>query len=115
MRELLVQNGVAITERDYFKEPFTEPELRALIDETVPDAAVGALFASRSPSLKKQGLDAADLSDDRKLALMLAEPRLIRRPIIRLNTPMGRRLIIGANLKTVAAALSDAVSDAVSQ
>ena len=102
-----MQNGVAIVERDYFKEPFTEAELQALIDATGADDGVGALFASRSPALKKRGLNAADLPDDRKLALMLAEPRLIRRPIIRLDSPTGRRLIIGANLKTVAAALSE--------
>ena len=103
MRELLAQNGVAIVERDYFKEPFTAPELQTLIDAAGADG-VSALFASRSPALKKQGLTAADLSDDRKTALMLEEPRLIRRPIIRLDDG---RLIVGANLKTVTAALSE--------
>ena len=103
MRELLAQHGVALVERDYFKEPFTAPELAALVDAAGADG-VSALFASRSPSLKKLGLAAADLSDDRKRDLMLEEPRLIRRPIIQLDDG---RLIIGANLKTVAAALSE--------
>ena len=103
MRELLAQHGVALVERDYFKEPFTAPELQTLVDAAGADG-VSALFASRSPSLKKLGLAAADLSDDRKRALMLDEPRLIRRPIIRMDDG---RLIIGANLKTLAAALSE--------
>ena len=98
MRELLAQNGVSVTERDYFKEPFAETELRALAAEA---GDAGAIFASRSPSLKKRGLTAADLSDDRKIALMLEEPRLVRRPILRLNG----RLVIGASLKAVADAL----------
>ena len=101
MRELLVQNGIAVEERDYFKDPFTEAELRALIDES-GDAGVSGLFASRSPSLKKMGLVAADLPDERKIELMLEEPRFVRRPIIRL----GDRLLIGANLKAVTAALA---------
>ena len=99
MRELLAQNGVSVTERDYFKEPFAETELRALAAEA---GDVGAIFASRSPSLKRQGLNAAELSDDRKVALMLEEPRLVRRPMVRLNG----RLVIGASLKAVTEALT---------
>ena len=96
-----MQNGVTVEERDYFKEPFTESELRALIDES-GDAGVAGMFASRSPSLKKMGLVAADLSDERKVELMLEEPRFVRRPIIRL----GERLLIGANIKAVTEALA---------
>ena len=97
---MLVQNGYEVEERDYFKEPFTEGELRDLVAE-VGDPGVSAMFASRSPSLKKLGLNPAELSDDRKLSLMLEEPRLVRRPIVRL----GDRLIIGASLKAITDAL----------
>ena len=96
-----MQNGYEVEERDYFKEPFTEAELRDLVAE-VGEPGVGAMFAARSPSLKKMGLTAAELSDDRKLSLMLEEPRLVRRPIVRL----GDRLIIGASMKTITEALS---------
>jgi len=96
-----VQNGYTVEERDYFKEPFTEAELRDLVAD-VGEPGVTAIFAARSPSLKKMGLTVAELSDDRKLSLMLEEPRLVRRPIIRL----GDRLIIGANVKTITDALS---------
>jgi arsenate reductase-like glutaredoxin family protein len=101
VRELLVQNGYTVEERDYFKEPFTEAELLDLVAE-VGEPGVSAVFAARSPSLKKMGLTAAELSDDRKLSLMLDEPRLVRRPIIRL----GDRLIIGASVKAITEALN---------
>ena len=95
-----MQNGLSVAERDYFKEPFTEDELRQLIAE-VGEPGVSAMFASRSPSLKKMGLDPADLSDERKVSLMLEEPRLVRRPIVRLDD----RLIIGASVKVITQAL----------
>lgn len=97
-----MQNGFSVTERDYFKEPFTEQELSDLVAE-VGEPGVSAMFASRSPSLKKMGLNAADLSDERKFALMLEEPRLVRRPIVRL----GDRLLIGASVKAITEALTD--------
>ena len=96
-----MQNGESVTERDYFKEPFTEAELLALAVEA-GDAGISGLFASRSPSLKKLGLTAAELSDERKLALMLEEPRLVRRPIVRL----GDRILVGANIKALTEALN---------
>ena len=95
---MLLQNGAEIEERDYFKEPFTEAELASLAGE------IGAeqMFAKRSPSLKKIGLAGKDMTDDEMLALMLQEPRLVRRPIIRLRG----RFLVGANLKAVEAALA---------
>lgn len=95
-----MQNGYTVEERDYFKEPFSEGELRSLIAE-VGEPGVSAVFAARSPSLKKMGLNAADLSDERKIALMLEEPRLVRRPIIRLDD----RLIVGGSLKVIGEAI----------
>ena len=95
-----MQNGYTVEERDYFKEPFTEAELRELVAE-VGEPGVSAVFAARSPSLKKMGLTAAELDDDRKLSLMLEEPRLVRRPIIRL----GDRLIVGASVKAITEAM----------
>ncbi len=96
---MLLQNGAEIEERDYFKEPFTEAELASLAGE------IGAsqMFAKRSPSLKKMGLAGKEMADDEMLALMLQEPRLVRRPIIRLRG----RFLVGANLKAVEAALTE--------
>ncbi|MBM3943974.1 MAG: hypothetical protein FJ317_00585 [SAR202 cluster bacterium] len=88
-RKLLAGQGVEIMERDFFKDPFTEKELRELIGRK----AVSELFSWNSPSFKKLGLDRESLSDDELVRLMLQEPRLIRRPI----TVAGRVMIIGAD------------------
>lgn len=96
---MLLQNGAEIEERDYFKEPFTEAELASLAG----DIGASQMFSKRSPSLKKMGLAGKEMTDDEMLALMLQEPRLVRRPIIRLRG----RFLVGANLKAVEAALTE--------
>ena len=85
-------------ERDFFKEPFNQREIR----ELASDVGTAQLFARRSPSLKKMGLADQDLSDEQMVSLMLQEPRLVRRPLVRI----GGRLLVGANLKAVEAALT---------
>ena len=95
---MLLQKGVEIQERDYFKEPFTEQEIRDLAQY----ASISQMFARRSPSLKNMGLADKELSEGEMLELMLKEPRLVRRPLVRL----GGQLLVGANLKAVDAALA---------
>ena len=99
---MLLQKGLTVEERDFFKEPFTAEEIREL-------AAVAGglveLFARRSPSLKAMGLAGQELPEQQMLQLMLKEPRLIRRPLVRL----GERLVAGANLKVVEEALANAM------
>ena len=48
------------------------------------------------------GLADQDLSDEQMVSLMLKEPRLVRRPLVR----MGGRMLVGANIKAVEAALA---------
>jgi arsenate reductase-like glutaredoxin family protein len=43
------------------------------------------MFNFRSPSFKKLGLDREKLSDDKLIDLMLQEPRLVRRPVVRIG------------------------------
>ena len=86
-------------ERDYFKQPFTEAE----VGELAATVGVAQLFARRSPSLAKMGLADRELSEAEMLGLMLQEPRLIRRPLVRL----GGRLLVGASPKAVEAALQN--------
>ena len=95
---MLLQNGVEIQERDFFKEPFTELEIRGLAESV----GISQIFARRSPSLKKMGLADKDLSEGEMLELMLKEPRLVRRPLVLL----GGQLLVGANLKAVKAVLA---------
>ena len=87
-----------VEERDFFQEPFSEEELRALIGDRSP----AAVFSWKSPSFRKMGIDRDSLDDDRMIALMLEEPRLIRRPI----TAIGDALVVGADPKALAQALS---------
>ncbi len=48
-------------------------------------------FSTKSPSVKKLGLDIDSLSDAKMKQLMLEEPRLLRRPILKL----GRKVVVG--------------------
>ena len=78
MRAWLSQSGVEVQARDFFQERFTEPELRELL----AGRPVSAFFSWVSPSFRKLGLDRHALTDDQVIAMMLDEPRLIRRPLI---------------------------------
>ena len=73
-----MREGVELEERDFFKDPLSEGELRALLrGEQVSD-----VFSWNSPSFKKLGLDKDTLDDERLIAMMLEEPRLIKRPLV---------------------------------
>ena len=76
-----MQNEVALQERDYFREPLTEEEIR----EIAALSGIDQIFARRSPSLKQMGLAGQDLSEDEIINLMLKEPKLLRRPLIRVG------------------------------
>jgi arsenate reductase/regulatory protein spx len=86
-----------VEERDFFKDPLTETEVRDL----AASAGLAQLFARRSPSLKALGLADQELSEGQMLELMLKEPRLIRRPLVRLEG----KLLVGPSPKAVEAAL----------
>ena len=67
--------------RDFFDDPFTEDELRKLLGEMPPSE----MFSWNSPSRRKLGIDRDNTSEDELVALMLQEPRLIRRPLIEID------------------------------
>jgi arsenate reductase-like glutaredoxin family protein len=95
-----LQNGLEVVDRDFFKETFRETEIRELA------AMVGTenIFARRSPSLKKLGLADKELSDDEMVNLMLQEPKLVRRPLLK----VGNKLMVGGSSAAVEAAISEA-------
>lgn len=62
-----------------------------------------AFFSTKSPSVKKLGLNIDTLSDAKMKRLMLDEPRLLRRPILK----VGRKVVVGFNADEWAAALPD--------
>ena len=65
-----MQNGLEVTDRDFFKETFSESEIR----ELAAMAGTENIFARRSPSLKKLSLADIELSDDQMVKLLLQEP-----------------------------------------
>ena len=97
---MLLQKGLEVSDRDFFKETFSEAEIRELA------AMAGAenIFARRSPSLKKMGLADKQLSDDEMIGLMLQEPKLVRRPLLK----VGNKLMVGGGNAAVEEAIAEA-------
>ncbi len=94
MKASLSQGGVELDERDFFQEQFTESELRQLLGDT----PASEVFSYRSPSVKNMGLKPEELTENDLVRLMLEEPRLIRRPLIK----VGDRLVVGTDKKAMA-------------
>lgn len=94
---MLSQRGISFRERDFFKDPLSESEIRDLIK----NSALSDIFSWRSPSFKAMNLDGQSLSHDDLIRLMIEEPRLMRRPLIKVDD----ELIIGSDWKSIDAAL----------
>ena len=86
---MLSRRKVAFTARDLFKQPLSAAEIRALAARA-PDG-VRSLLSTRSTQYKALGLDRKKVSDTELVALMVKEPRLLRRPLVQ----AGDRLVIG--------------------
>ncbi|MCY3871607.1 MAG: hypothetical protein OXG87_18830 [Gemmatimonadetes bacterium] len=85
-----------VEERDFFKDEFSEEELRELLGDTTPSD----IFSWRSPSARTLKLDRDDVSPDELIRLMAEQPRLIRRPLIH----TGDRLFAGTDKAAMAEA-----------
>ena len=70
-----------INERDFFKNPFSQAEIQGLLK----GRPASEMFNFRSPSFKALGLDRDKLSDSKLIDLMLKEPRLVKRPVVRIG------------------------------
>ena len=81
-------------ERDFFKDEFSEEELRELLGDTPPTD----IFSWRSPSARPLKLDREEVSADELTRLMAEQPRLIRRPLIH----TGDRLFVGTDKEAMA-------------
>mgnify|MGYP001559631404 FL=1 len=77
---MLAQKQVKAETRDFFKKSFTVDELRALLKSL--NLTARDVVSTKSPAYKKLGLDKREVSDDELLALMVQEPRLLRRPLV---------------------------------
>ena len=84
-----MRKKVELTERDFFKEPFSRAEIEKLLQGVTPSE----MFNFRSPSFKKMEMERDKLTDAKLIDLMLKEPRLIRRPVVKL----GKKVYFSAN------------------
>ena len=78
-----------VLERDFFRDGFTEAELRVLLGDMPP----AEVFSWRSPSARALKIDRDAVSADELIRRMVEQPRLIRRPLIR----AAGRLIVGTD------------------
>jgi arsenate reductase-like glutaredoxin family protein len=91
--EYLSQKQVEFTDRDFFRDRFSRTEVVDLLQ----GRPASEMFNPRSPSVKKMGLQPDQLSNDNMIDLMLQEPRLVRRPVVRI----GDKVFFGASSKVL--------------
>jgi arsenate reductase-like glutaredoxin family protein len=89
-----LQKQREINERDFFKNPFS----RAEIENLLQGKPASDMFNFRSPSFTKGGLERDKLSNNDLIEMMLKEPRLIRRPVVRI----GAKVYFGADSRFLA-------------
>jgi Spx/MgsR family transcriptional regulator len=80
-KEFLLQKNAELNDRDFFKKPFSQTEIKDLLQ----GRPASDMFNFKSPSFKQLGLVREKLNDNELIDLMVKEPRLIRRPIIRIG------------------------------
>ena len=97
-KEFLSQKKVAFNERDFFKDKFSREEILELLKSS----PASEMFNPRSPSVKSMGLEPAKLADDELIDLMMQEPRLVRRPVVRIDD----KVYFGADSKVLEKLLS---------
>ena len=86
-RAWLADHGIAVRERELFKQPLTAAE----IEDVIGDREVTDVLSTRTTEYRARGLDTGTHSDAELLRQMEAEPRLLRRPLLH----NGEHLLIG--------------------
>ena len=95
-----MQHGLEVTERNFFEDNLSETE----IWELASMIGIENIFARRSPSLKTMGLADKNLSSEEMVNLMLQEPKLVRRPLVK----VGNKLMVGGSNASIEAAIAAA-------
>ena len=89
-----MHSQVQLTERDFFQEPFDRGEIVSLLKVS----SASEMFSFKSPSFRQLGLKPESLDEGKLIDLMAGEPRLIRRPIVKI----GGKVYFGADAKKLA-------------
>ncbi len=97
-RKWLVQHGIVVREREIFKQPLSASE----IEEIVMDRPIADVLSTRTKQYAARGLKDRPHSEAELLRHMEVEPRLVRRPILKL----GETLLIGFDASRWAEALN---------
>lgn len=92
-KQLLRATGLQLDVRDLLNEPWTTERLRPFFE----DKPVAEWFNLSAPAIKYGELDPQKLSADQALELMIKNPQLIRRPLIR----YGAHFMAGFDLATL--------------
>ena len=71
---------IDIQKRDFFKEPFSEPELKKIIK--LSGISPYEFLRKRDKMYKELDLDKSKKTENELIKLMIKHPGLIRRPII---------------------------------
>jgi len=90
-RRFLRAKKFEVTERDFFKEPFTANELSKLIG----DRPIAEFISTRANAYPATGWDKKSPTKKQAISEMIKEPTLLRRPIL----VIGKRFIIGWSRK----------------
>jgi arsenate reductase (glutaredoxin) len=72
------ETGAEVIERDYAREPLTEDEIRAVVRA----AGVATALNTRHAVAKERGWKERPPTEDELVRAALAEPNLLRRPIL---------------------------------
>jgi arsenate reductase-like glutaredoxin family protein len=82
---------VSYTRRDYFKQRFSVDELRDLLHSL--NLSAHDVLSTRAGKFKELGLDRREVGEDELLQLIIDEPTLLRRPLVK----RGSRSVVGYN------------------
>lgn len=100
----LANNGIEYERRDYFGQRFSESELGELFREI--GAAPSDILSKRSRAYQARKDDIDAMSDSQLVTEMVAEPTLIRRPIV-----VGASTYVVGSRKADLEAFASAVQD----
>jgi len=89
---------VPFRERDIFKQRLSREELLALLGPRSP----GEVFSWKSVRARKAGWSPGSLSEDEMVRLIIEDPTLVRRPLVRVDD----ELIVGFDRQRLEALLA---------
>jgi arsenate reductase-like glutaredoxin family protein len=78
-RKWLAQHGIVVREREIFRQPLSPSE----IEDILGDRPVTDVLSTRTKQYAAHGLNRGTPSEAELLRHMEAEPRLVRRPILK--------------------------------